>query len=109
MDDFADGQADGETGAALELDDLGAGGLGVVETFVLNGRIKAGPLFEGQAGDGGTGPDGDHAVAVFAEDQGVYLRGRHLEAAREITAEAGGVELGAKAEHALPGQAGIFD
>ena len=69
---------------------------------------EAGPLLQRQAGDGGARPDRHHAVAVFAEDQGLHLRRRHLQAAGQVAAEAARVELRAQAEDALPRQAGAL-
>ena len=46
---------------------------------------------------------------MFAQNQGLDLSRRHLQPARQIAAKPGGIELGAKAEDPLPGQAGALN
>ena len=70
--------------------------------------VEARPLFQRQTGDGGARPDRHHAVAVFAEDQRLHLRRRHLQAPGQVAAEAGRVELRAQADDALPRQTGAL-
>src|SRR5437764_269735 len=102
MDDFADRQADGETGAALLLDDLRSGAFGRIEDLLRRVGVEAGPLVERQAADGGARPDRRHAVAMFAEDEGIDLRRRRLQFLGEVAAETRGIEDRSQADHALP-------
>ena len=57
----------------------------------------------------GAGPDRDHRVAVFAEDEGSYLRGRQLQFLGNEALKAGGVEHRAQTDDLLPRETGILD
>ncbi len=46
---------------------------------------------------------------MFAEDEGVHLRGRDLQFLRQVAAKAGGVQYRAQADDALPGQSRAAD
>src|SRR5690349_13171742 len=109
MDDFANRQTDGKPGAAFLFDHLSARTFGLIEDFLGGVRVETGPLLERQTVDGGARPDRDHAVAVLAENEGVDLRRRRLQAFGEIAAKARRVEHGAQADDALPGEAEPFD
>ena len=61
-----------------------------------------------QAGHRGARPDGHHAVAVLAENEGLHLRRRHLQPAGQVAAKTGRVQLRAEADDALPGQTGTL-
>ncbi len=65
---------------------------------LLHGAAEIGHLDERQSGGGGAGPDGDHAVAVLAEDEGFDLAGGQAGFQCDEGAETGGVELRAEAD-----------
>ena len=99
FDDFLNRQADGEAGAPFLLDHFGARALGAREQFAGQIGVPAGEFFQRQAGQRGARPDRHHAVAMFAQDQGLDLRGRHVELGGDQAAKADRVELRAQADH----------
>ncbi len=92
------GDADGEAGAPLLLDHFRAGALGAREQLGGEVRREAGIFLQRQAGGRGAGPNGDHAVAMLAEDQSGNLRRRGVQSGGDQAAKANRIELRAEAD-----------
>lgn len=109
INDFFDCHADGPSGAAFARDDFGAALLRALENFRLESGGDAGEFQQRETVHCGRGPDGQHAVAMFAEDHGAHLRRGEIEFRGDERAETGAVEHGAETDDLLPGQAQTFD
>src|SRR5687768_11225167 len=102
MNYLADGQSDGEPGAALALDDGRASRLRLVEHLATDLLVEARPLFQRQSSDARARPDWHHAVAMLAEEESVDLRWWHLQSPSKVATESRRVQLSPQADDALP-------
>src|SRR6185437_8262693 len=104
FNDLANRQSDRETRAALELDDLRPRRLRILERLALHSRREGRPLLQRQTSYRGARPNRHHAVAVFAEDHRLHLRGRHFQTLGQVATKPRCVKLRAQADDALPRQ-----
>src|SRR5438093_1470373 len=79
MDDVADGDADGVACAAFLFKDFSAAVFRALENGVLDAGRAVGEAGEKETVDSRGGPDGEHGVAVLAEDERLDLRGREFQ------------------------------
>ena len=104
VDGFGDGRSYRPAGSAFTTNHFCARPLRAGEELVLQGRGDLLEACQGKSANRSRGPDGNHAVAVFAEDQGFDLGCVEFELLGDQGTETRGVEHGAQSVDLLPGQ-----